>query len=69
MRCTKNRLSEGRGSFRRVSEESNSSRIVGLLREFPKGANERFCLIWMLSFRKQSLRRWWVSAKQASAGA
>lgn len=37
MCCTKNRQGEGRGSFRRASEAGNSSRVVGLLREFPKG--------------------------------
>ena len=37
VRCTKNRQIEGRGSFPRASEAGNSSRVVGLLREFPKG--------------------------------
>ena len=37
VRRTKNRQIEGHGSFPRASEAGNSSRVVGLLREFPKG--------------------------------
>lgn len=37
MRCTKNEQIEGRGSFPAASEAGNSSRVVGLLREFTKG--------------------------------
>ncbi len=37
VRCTKNRQIEGRGSFPASSEAGNSSRVVGLLREFTKG--------------------------------
>lgn len=37
LHCTKNRQIEGRGSFPASSEAGNSHRIVGLLREFPKG--------------------------------
>lgn len=37
VRCTKNRQIEGRGSFPASSEAGNSHRVVGLLREFPKG--------------------------------